>query len=186
MKFLNRLERGFIWFFDVGRVVILIAITAVVFYYSTGQFFVVSGISMDPTLADGEWLAISKVNHYIRDIKRGEIVVFHFPGTNNDKHIKRVIGLPGEEVKVRNGNVFVDGQELFEGYLEEGKETEGKVDLKLGQDEYFVLGDNRDHSNDSRVWGALPKEEVIGQAVFVIYPKDQNRAVIVPGYHFDK
>lgn len=186
MKFLSRLERGFIWFFDIGRVVILIAITAVVFYYTTGQFFVVSGISMDPNLTDGEWLAISKINHYLRDVKRGEIVVFHFPGTDSDKHIKRIIGLPGDKVEVKKGQVFINDQELYEGYLEKDKKTEGDVSLRLEQGEYFVLGDNRDHSNDSRFWGALPEEEIIGQAVFAVYPKSENRAIIVPGYHFKR
>jgi len=183
MNFLNRLERGFIWFFDVGRVVILIAITAIVFYYSTGQFFVVSGVSMDPNLNDGEWLAISKINHYIRDIKRGEIIVFHFPGTREDKYIKRVIGLPKEEVKVKDNKVFINGQRLYEGYLDKKEITEGEVDIKLNEGEYFVMGDNRNQSNDSRAWGPLPEEEIIGQAVFVLYPNSSSRSVIVPGYH---
>ncbi len=185
MKFLNRLERGFVWFFDIGRVVILIAITAIVFYYSTGQFFVVSGVSMNPSLVDGEWLAISKINHYIRDIKRGEVIVFHFPGTREDKYIKRVIGLPGEEVKVKNSKIFIDNQQLYEGYLDKKEITEGEVNIKLNKDEYFVMGDNRNQSNDSRAWGPLPKEEIIGQAVFVLYPNKDSRSIIVPGYHLN-
>jgi signal peptidase I len=184
MNFLSRLERGFVWFFDVGRVVILIAIAVVVFYYSTGQFFVVSGISMDSSLTDGEWLAISKINHYLRDIKRGEVVVFHFPGTRDDKYIKRIIGLPGEKVEVKNGSVFINNIKLHEGYLDKGETTEGKVEMHLEEGEYFVLGDNRDQSNDSRAWGSLPKEEIIGQAVFVVYPFKNRRSIIVPGYYF--
>jgi len=139
---------------------------------------------MDPNLSDGQWLLISKLNHYRRAPARGEIVVFHFPGTKEDKYIKRIIGLPGEKVEIKNGQVFIDDKKMFEGYLTENEQTEGQVSIKLGQGEYFVLGDNRDQSNDSRTWGALPKEEIIGQAVFVFYPFDQKKTIVVPGYHF--
>lgn len=184
MKFLSKIERGLVWFFDIGRIVILVAIISVVFYYTLGQFFVVSGVSMKPNLKDGQWLLISKINHYKRSPQRGEVVVFYFPGTKNDKYIKRIVGLPGERVVVKKGQVFINGNKLFEGYLDKNEKTQGQVNIKLNEGEYFVLGDNRDHSNDSRAWGALPQEEIIGQAVFAVYPFSEKKSIVVPGYHF--
>jgi signal peptidase I len=107
MKFLGKVERGFIWFFDIGRFVIVAAVLVIIFYYTLGQFFAVSGSSMEPNLHDGQWLLISKINHYYRSPKRGEVIVFHFPGTRNDKYIKRIIGLPGENVEVKKARFLL-------------------------------------------------------------------------------
>ena len=183
IKFLSKLERGFIWFFDLGQVVILVAIVAVVFYYTLGQFFIVRGVSMDPNLGEGQWLVVSKINHYFHPPQRGEIVVFHFPGTKQDKYIKRIIGLPGDKVTVKGDKVSIDGQPLYESYLSKGEKTEGQVNVELEEGEYFVLGDNRDQSNDSRAWGPLPRDRIIGQAVYLLYPFADKELITVPGYH---
>ncbi len=182
-RFLTKIERGFIWFFDLGRIVILIAILVVVFYYTLGQFFVVKGVSMDPNFHGGEWLIVSKISHYLHSPQRGEVVVFHFPGTKQDKYIKRIIGLPGERVTIKDNKISINNQPLYEGYLPKTEETEGQVDVELEEGEYFVLGDNRGQSNDSRVWGPLPGERIIGQSVYLLFPWADRRAIIVPGYH---
>jgi len=183
MKFLSKLDRGLIWFFDLSRIVILIAILCVIFYYTLGQFFVVKGISMNPSFKDGQWLIVSKINHYLHPPQRGEVIVFYFPGTKKDKYIKRIIGIPGDRIEVKDGKVYVNKSELYEGYLDKDEQTEGRVDVKLEAGEYFVMGDNRDHSNDSRTWGPLPREKIIGQAVYLMYPFDQKGSITVPGYY---
>jgi signal peptidase I len=183
IKFLSKLERGFIWFFDLGQLVILVAIVVVVFYYTLGQFFVVRGVSMDPNLSEGQWLVVSKINHYLHLPQRGEIVVFHFPGTQRDKYIKRIVGLPGEKVAIKGGKVSINGQLLHESYLPQKKKIAGQVNMELEKGEYFVLGDNRDQSNDSRAWGPLPRDRIIGQAVYLLYPFADRELITVPGYH---
>jgi len=183
MKFLSKLDRGLIWFFDLSRVVILIAILAVIFYYTLGQFFVVKGVSMAPSFEDGQLLIVSKINHYLHPPQRGEVIVFYFPGTKKDKYIKRIIGVPGDHVQVKDNKAYLNGTELYEGYLAKNELTEGKADVKLQAGEYFVMGDNRDQSNDSRAWGPLPREKIIGQAVYLMYPFDQKGPITVPGYH---
>jgi len=183
IRFLSKLERNLILFFDFGRIVILVAILVVIFYYTLGQFFVVKGVSMEPNFHGGEWLLVSKISHHLHQPRRGEIIVFYFPGTQQDKYIKRIIGLPGEKVVIKNNKVFINGRALYEGYLSKGEKTKGQVDVRLEEGEYFVMGDNRDQSNDSRVWGPLPRERIIGQAVYLFYPLAEKRVITVPGYY---
>lgn len=139
-----------------------------------GQRTEVEGMSMSPTLKDKENLILDKISYRFRDPERYEIVVFPPKYKENTYYIKRVIGLPGETVQIRNGEVYIDGMRL------EGDETYGKIKdpglaaepFLLGEEEYFVLGDNRNDSIDSREpeVGAVRREDILGRAFFRLWP----------------
>jgi signal peptidase I len=128
----------------------------------------VDGFSMVPTLEDGEFVLVSKLNYRFGDVERGDIIVFHFPMDPNQELIKRVIGLPGDTVSVQNGIVSVNGQALNEPYTAAAPAYSGEWIVPEGQ--LFVLGDNRNDSSDSHSWGYLPFEKVVGKAVVIYWP----------------
>lgn len=128
----------------------------------------VKGESMLPNFKDGELLLVEKVSYRIYKPSRGDVVVFKAPGSANVDFIKRVIGLPGETVKVENGSVYINEKKLEEPY--EKQESRGNLELTLGNDNYFVLGDNRGGSTDSRVFGPIAKNTIEGKAWFVYWP----------------
>lgn len=167
---------------DFFEVVFIGSLVFCIVYFFVGQLMEVSGTSMYPTLKDKEQLVAEKLSIKYKDLYRGEIVIFKSP-VENKLLIKRVIGLPGESIMVSNDRVFVNGVELQEAYL--ASETTTKPDKFLTQDEekqipdnfYVVMGDNRQDSFDSRHWGFLPKENVIGRAVLVYYPLRDLRKI---------
>ena len=128
----------------------------------------VDGQSMRPTLEDGEFLLVNKTVYFFGDVSRGDIVVFHFPLNPEEELIKRVIGLPGDSVSVRDSQVFVNGQMLNEPYISQAPLYSGEWVVTEGH--LFVLGDNRNNSNDSKDWGLLPRENVVGKAVLIYWP----------------
>lgn len=133
------------------------------------QNFRIEGTSMEPNLHDGQYLIINKFVYYLHPPERGDVVVFHYPRNPSRDFIKRVIGLPGETVEIREEHVFVDGEKLEEWYaLYTGEYSWGA--RHLGEDEYFVLGDNRNSSSDSHNWGPLPRDAIIGKAWVSYWP----------------
>ncbi len=133
------------------------------------QNFRIEGISMEPNLHDGQYLIISKLAYYLHPPERGDVVVFHFPRNPSRDFIKRVIGLPGEKVEIRGESVFVNGEELEEPYaLHTGRYAWGPQ--ILAENEYFVLGDNRDSSSDSHNWGPLSRDAILGKAWISYWP----------------
>jgi signal peptidase I len=133
----------------------------------------VEGTSMLPRLHDGERIFVNKLVYYdLPELERGDIVVFWFPDDPTKSYIKRIIGLPGEFVQVREGRVFVNGKELAEPYLDPSRNvtrgTEQPIQVK--QHYYFVMGDNRDNSSDSRTWGLVPEKYIYGKALFRYWP----------------
>ncbi len=133
----------------------------------TGRFYV-RGSSMEPTLHNGQYLVVSKISYLFNEPQRGDIVVFVSLNGTGEDYIKRVIGLPGERVEVRDGAVWINGYRLDEPYLNSGIPYTGV--WKLGPDEYFVLGDNRANSSDSHTWGPLPRKNIIGKAWLCYWP----------------
>lgn len=149
---------------------VIIALIIVKFIFA---FTVVDGRSMMPTLLDRDRLIELKFDKYFRSFKRGDIVVIKDKiQTDGNYYVKRIVGLPGEQLQLINGNVYIDGKILEEDYTEDGIFTEGDVDIKLGDDEYFVMGDNRQHlaSRDSRAFGPIKKDTIGGRCVFRIFP----------------
>ena len=128
----------------------------------------VDGFSMIPTLKDGEFVLVSKLNYKFVTVERGDIIVFHFPMDPEQELIKRVIGLPGDTIGVQNGQVSVNGQVLDEPYIAATPAYSGEWQVPDGQ--LFVLGDNRNDSSDSHSWGFLPFEKVVGKAVVIYWP----------------
>lgn len=136
------------------------------------QPFYVKGATMEPTLSDKDYLYI---NLFDKNYNHGDIVVFKYPQDPMQFFIKRIIGLPGDQVKIQDNNVYINGVKLDESYLPSSTLTElplrGFGDVKLGTDEYFVLGDNRSSSLDSRIFGPLPKYMIVGRIWFELFPK---------------
>jgi len=128
----------------------------------------VDGFSMIPTLQDGEFVLVSKLNYQFGKVERGDIIVFHFPMDPEQELIKRVIGLPGDTIGVQNGKVSVNGQVLDEPYIAATPAYSGE--WQVPDDQLFVLGDNRNESSDSHSWGFLPFEKVVGKAVAIYWP----------------
>jgi signal peptidase I len=170
-----------------------IAIAAVFLIRSTVvQPFLVSGSSMSPNFSDGDYLLVDQLTYHFREPQRGEVAVFHFHSTPNDNStyfIKRIVGLPGEEVKVQNDKVTIknsehpDGFVLDETYLPPGTDTSGSVDAVLGPNEYFVLGDNRSYSFDSRSWGKLERKDIVGLVRLRLWPPNDATVFAAPQFN---
>jgi signal peptidase I len=128
----------------------------------------VDGFSMRPTLEDGEFVLVSKMSYKFSSYERGDIIVFHFPLNPDEELIKRVIGLPGDQVRVEGSQLYLNGQLLSEDYIAEAPLYSGEWTVTEGY--LFVLGDNRNNSNDSKDWGLLPQENVVGKAILIYWP----------------
>ena len=149
----------------IAVVVCVLLITYVV------QAFKVQGTSMSPELADGERILVNKFEYRFGSIERGDVVVFWYPDDPELSFIKRVIGLPGERVEVRAGVVLVNGRPLDEGYVSpDNSDRRSFVEQEVRPGHYFVLGDNRRGSNDSRSWGFVPERYIYGKAFLRIWP----------------
>jgi len=138
------------------------------------QPFVVSGESMVPTFHNGEYLIVDEISYILGGAKRGDVVVFRYPGDTKRFFIKRIIGLPNEKISISNGEVTIinkenpNGFKLTEPYINEKDFIGSAYETKDG--EYFVMGDNRNRSSDSRYWGILPKKLLIGRAFLRLLP----------------
>ena len=157
-------------------IVLIIAFTWCVVTF-VGQRTEVSGSSMETTLSDKDQLIVDKMTYRFRDPKRYDIVVFPYQYQDNTYYIKRIIGLPGETVQVSGGYVYINGEMLDENYGLEVMDDPGIAaePITLGEDEYFVLGDNRNHSSDSRdpSVGVLHRDDIMGRAWIRIWPFDK-------------
>jgi signal peptidase I len=152
---------------------VLIAIVVILFLYQPVK---VEGTSMMPSLVDQERIFINKFVYRfgIADIGRGDTVVFWFPGDPSKSYIKRVIGEPGDTIEVIEGKVFVNGKVLAEPYVpDEYRDRVSMPRSVVPADQYFVLGDHRSSSNDSRMWGMVPRRYIYGKAAFVYWPLDR-------------
>ena len=187
---LRRESRQGIWTesLRLARDIFLIIVVFILFGVFAVQPVVVEGTSMLPQLNDGERLLVNKLVYYkIQGVswghlELGDIVVFWFPKEPDKSYVKRIIGLPGEMIEVRNGKVFIDGQELNENYLDsEHNQSLPSFPAKRVEDHhYFVMGDNRDNSSDSRYWGLVPEKYIYGKAFFR-YWKPSNMGFLEHG-----
>jgi signal peptidase I len=155
---------------EVLETILLTIILFVVINAITGRSQV-NGSSMEETLHDGQYLIISKLAYWIGPPQRGDIIVLNPPKNPGEDYIKRIVGLPGERVEMRNGEVWIDGVVLEEPYVSSVPRYEGQWALQ--DDEYLVLGDNRDDSDDSHKWGALPSDHIVGKAWLTYWPPEQ-------------
>jgi len=150
---------------------VLLAFIVIVFLYQPVQ---VEGTSMMPRLENHERIFINKFLYRFRSVERGDVVVFRYPLDTSKSYIKRVIGLPGDEVTIRDGHVLVNGQPLREPYVPSSYlDDQSYPPVHVEPNHYFVLGDHRSSSNDSREWGTVDQEYIYGKAVFVYWPLSQ-------------
>jgi signal peptidase I len=160
------------WIRDLALSV-LIAVVLIVFIYQPVK---VEGTSMMPALHDQERIFINKFTYRFGagQIERGDMVVFWFPLDTSKSYIKRVIGLPGDVIEIDHGVVIVNGKRLPEDYVpEEYRDYQSHFPERIPPDRYYVLGDHRSSSNDSRAWGYVPRQNIYGKAVFVYWPPDK-------------
>ena len=162
---------------SIVRIIIISLAIVLPIRYFIAQPFIVRGSSMEPNFADREYLVIDEVSFFFREPRRGEAIVFRLPQGPHQFLIKRVIGLPGETVLIKSGRVTVvnarepAGRALEESYLDPSRApTYPDMEVTLGPEDYFVMGDNRLASSDSRVWGWLPRNFIVGRAVFRAWP----------------
>lgn len=138
------------------------------------QPFIVSGSSMVPTFEDGNYLIVDEISYKLTEPKRYDVVIFRYPNDPKKFFIKRIVGLPNETVDIKGSAVFItnkenpDGFELEQPYVK--NISENNLERELGEGEYFVMGDNRSASSDSRYWGPLPKENLVGRALVRLWP----------------
>ncbi len=161
----------------VGYIAVIIGVTYLIVTY-VGQRTQVSGESMLPALHHEDNLIVDKISYRFREPERYEIIVFPYKYQEDTYYIKRIIGMPGETIQIIDGEVYIDGEKLGETYgrepIEQGMEGLAAEPITLGEDEYFVLGDNRNHSSDSREpsVGVLKRDDFIGRAWIRIWPFD--------------
>lgn len=172
----SRGRRFFAGAWEIVRILLISLAIVVPIRYFIAQPFVVRGASMEPNFMDQEYLVVDEISYYFRAPERGEAIIFRYPRDRKEFFIKRIIGLPGEEVTIQKGRVMIanaaypEGFTLEEPYLDPVLKTYPDIQRTLGSDEYFMLGDNRNASSDSRVWGALPRKLIVGRAFWSAWP----------------
>lgn len=159
---------------DFLETIIIFGLAFFIIQGYVGRTFIVVGDSMFPTFHNKDYLIVDKLTyHFIHEPVRGEVIIFHPPTVPKTYYIKRVIGLPGETVMVKGNDVTIKNSEHPEGFIIKDYSTsKGVIDtaLTLGEDEYFVMGDNRGNSLDSRSWGALPRKNIVGRPILRLFP----------------
>ncbi|MEI6498991.1 MAG: signal peptidase I [bacterium] len=179
----NPAREFFDFIVDLLKTGLIVFVIAFALRYFAIQPFIVDGESMMPNFVNNEYLLAEKISYLIDKPKRGDVIVFKYPKNTSVNYIKRVIGLPGETVKIESDRIviinaeFPNGIVLSENYIPANflTATSNNKPLQtvLGNDQYFVLGDNREHSSDSREWGILPKSDILGRAWLTILPFDR-------------
>ena len=182
--FISKQVLPFIW--EITKISLLALLIVLPIRYFLFQPFIVKGESMSPNFESGDYLIVDEISYRLSEPQRGDVIVFNYPKDTTQRFIKRVIGLPGETVTVTQGKVEVFRNNemivLNESYLPKNLKTIGEVTTNLKADEYFVLGDNRDYSYDSRSWGVVPRKDIIGKAFFRIFPVSALSQISAPAY----
>lgn len=178
---------AFIW--DMVKILVIASLIILPFRTFVAEPFVVSGSSMLPNFHNNDYLIINRLIYITGNPRRGDVVVLRFPKDPSQFFIKRVIGLPGETVELKQGHVVIintahpEGLTLNESYLPNQLQTlGGSAPARLGSNEFFVLGDNRTASSDSRVWGILPRDLIIGKVWLKAFPFSDFGVFHTPNY----
>lgn len=170
-------NKGGFALWEVIRSVLVAVILAVILRIFVVEPFYIPSRSMEPTLLPGDRIIVSKFLYHFREPQRGDVIVFRYPRDPKRDFVKRVIGLGGETVALRNGKLYVDGRQVPETYLPPGLRFADFGPVRVPPGQLFVLGDNRNSSDDSRVWGFLPRDMVVGKAVLIYWPLDRIRVI---------
>jgi len=176
---------NFVW--EILKIVIVALMIVIPIRYFLFQPFFVMGQSMEPNFENSDYLIIDEISYQFKGLQRGEVIVFKYPQNPSLRYIKRIIGLPGETVEVKDGEVIIFSDEKSQildesNYLSSTIQTYGSLRISLNENEYFVLGDNRAVSSDSRRWGVLPKENIIGRVFLRAWPLTALTKFEAPAY----
>lgn len=173
---------------EIVKILIIAAVIVLPIRYFLFQPFIVKGDSMVPNFHSGDYLIVDEISYRLHAPSRGDVVVLKYPLDTTQRFIKRIVGLPGETVDVKNGIVTVtekDGSAMVlneKSYIPGSFVTDGNIHTALTDDQYFVMGDNRPFSYDSRRWGVLPKEDIIGRVLLRIFPLSKVSYILDPTY----
>lgn len=177
---------------DILKLVIIALLIVIPIRFFVFQPFIVSGQSMEPNYHSSDYLIVDELSYRVNAPQRGDVVIFKYPKNPSYKYIKRIIGLPGETIEIKNAEVFITVNNVTvkldeSSYLPAilaGSWTRmnNMAPITLGAGQYFVMGDNRNNSSDSRVWGVLPRENIVGKNFFTfsvlgVMTKDQNQSI---------
>jgi len=171
------------FFLDIIETIVVALAIFVVVYLFLFQPHQVKGNSMFPNFHDGEYILTDKISYRLGLPRRGDVIVFKAPKNEEVDYIKRIIGLPGDEVKLENNSMYINQKRLDESYLPSdyvslpGSFLGENVPVRVPEGQYFVLGDNRNHSSDSREWGMVKRDEIIGKAFFRYWPINRVGAI---------
>jgi len=177
---------AFIW--EITKIVIIALLIVVPIRYFIFQPFFVRGQSMEPNFESGDYLIVDEISYRFRDPQRGEVVVFKYPINPSQHYIKRIIGLPGETIEIGDGKVIIYSENLGALVLDESDYlspfifTPGDIRVTLDKNEYFVLGDNRSVSADSRRFGPLPRKNIVGRVFLRAWPFTAFAKIAAPQY----
>ena len=164
------------FFLDILEVIVSAIAIFLFVYLLILQPHKIKGASMEPNFHNGEFLLTDKVTYRFRQPARGDVIVFEAPGENGEEFIKRIIALPGEKISINDGAYYINGNKLEESYIPDSIKTYPNIFLKTGEElvvppnSYFVSGDNRQASSDSRIWGFVTKDKITGKAWFIYWP----------------
>lgn len=170
----EKLKKNLKGLWEFVKFIALVAVIVLPIRIFIAQPFVVSGESMFPTFTDGDYLIVDEISYTLKGAHRGDVVIFRYPNDPKRFFIKRIIGMPNEKIEITNGAVKIYNSENTEGfilnepYINESFDTTETYITK--SDEYFVMGDNRNRSSDSRMWGVLPKKLIMGRAYLRLLP----------------
>jgi signal peptidase I len=185
-KLSDTLKRRLSAAWDASEVIVISLAVALFVRFFIAQPFLVSGASMEPSFHNGNFLIVDELSYRFNEPERGDVIIFHYPGNEKEYFIKRIIGLPGETLTVNGNAVTISTNqgdlELREPYIKEDGRLPTSKTVTLGSDEYFVMGDNRGNSFDSRSWGPLSKDEIAGIARVRVFPFSQFGVVSSPTY----
>ncbi len=181
------MKNFFLFILEISKIVALALLVVLPIRYFVFQPFYVKGESMEPNFSNGDYLIIDEMSYRLREPARGEVIVFRYPNDPSQRYIKRIIGLPGETVEISDGQIIIYNEAgeksiLEESYLPDTISTNWSKKMVLGLEEYFVLGDNRMASADSRRWGSLPRENIIGRALLRAWPPTALAKIEAPAY----
>lgn len=176
-------RKGYKVLLELAETLVIAAAIFIVIYAFLVRPFQVTGQSMYPTFENGEYVFTNLLSQRFGPLSRGDVIVFKAPPSDDKDYIKRIIGVPGDTVKIQNGKVFLNHQLLNEPYIASDIRTDARgfagegQDILVSENSYFVMGDNRPYSSDSRDWGLVPFDKVIGKSALVYWPLNRFRIV---------
>ena len=189
-KIIGVLVSAGLFLFEMVKIAVLAGITIGLIRYYLFKPFYVKGASMEPNFFEKEYLIIDELSYRFREPVRGEVIVFRYPENPKEYFLKRIIGLPGETIKISGGQILLynqahpEGISVDETYLPEEIKTEGDRTIKIGDEQYFVLGDNRSNSFDSRRFGSISRSLIVGRAWLRGWPVTRAEIFEAPAFNF--